>query len=119
MGTSGFAAKRAQHYNEMAAVKALRARKFDESSTESERSDDDSDHGVKAKKNAEKSVVSVTAAPAPAAENAAVEGNEVAVRSAAEEASWKAKRNAHYNEMAAALRAAPPPSDDEDDDDDD
>mmetsp|Transcript_92982 Transcript_92982/g.170550 ORF Transcript_92982/g.170550 Transcript_92982/m.170550 type:complete len:637 (-) Transcript_92982:52-1962(-) len=35
-------------------------------------------------------------------------------RSAADEASWRAKRNAHYSEMAAALRlSAPPPSDEE------
>jgi len=30
-------------------------------------------------------------------------------------ADWRAKRNAHYNEMAAALRAGPPPSSDEED----
>mmetsp|Transcript_55466 Transcript_55466/g.153571 ORF Transcript_55466/g.153571 Transcript_55466/m.153571 type:complete len:300 (-) Transcript_55466:202-1101(-) len=29
-------------------------------------------------------------------------------------AEWRAKRNAHYNEMAAVLRAMPPPSSDED-----
>eukprot|EP00927_Polykrikos_kofoidii_P056068 TRINITY_DN50250_c0_g1_i1.p1 TRINITY_DN50250_c0_g1~~TRINITY_DN50250_c0_g1_i1.p1 ORF type:complete len:545 (-),score=99.16 TRINITY_DN50250_c0_g1_i1:88-1665(-) len=34
-------------------------------------------------------------------------------------ADWKAKRNAHYSEMAAALRAMPPPSDDEEEDTDD
>lgn len=33
--------------------------------------------------------------------------------SAAAEAAWKAKRNAHYNEMARALRRLPPPSDEE------
>jgi hypothetical protein len=41
------------------------------------------------------------------------------VQSTSDQAAWKAKRQAHYNEMAAALRAAPPPSDDEDDDDED
>jgi hypothetical protein len=30
---------------------------------------------------------------------------------------WRSKRAAHYNEMAAALRARPPPSSDEEDDD--
>lgn len=32
-----------------------------------------------------------------------------------ERASWRQKRNAHYNEMAAALRQAPPPSSEEED----
>lgn len=32
-----------------------------------------------------------------------------------QEAAWKAKRNAHYNEMARALRAQPPVSDEESD----
>lgn len=36
-------------------------------------------------------------------------------KSGAEEAAWKAKRNAHYNEMAMALRRQPPPSDEESD----
>mmetsp|Transcript_141502 Transcript_141502/g.257173 ORF Transcript_141502/g.257173 Transcript_141502/m.257173 type:complete len:420 (+) Transcript_141502:169-1428(+) len=43
------------------------------------------------------------------------EGSPKKKSSAAEEAAWKAKRNAHYNEMAKALRRLPPPSDEDSD----
>mmetsp|Transcript_43136 Transcript_43136/g.101329 ORF Transcript_43136/g.101329 Transcript_43136/m.101329 type:complete len:614 (+) Transcript_43136:82-1923(+) len=40
-------------------------------------------------------------------------------RSAAEEAAWRDKRAAHYNDMAAAFRNMPPPSDSDEESDDD
>lgn len=46
-------------------------------------------------------------------------GSGMDVRTEAEEASWRAKRNAHYSEMAAALRHPPPPPSDEEDEEED
>jgi len=147
-----FKAMRAQHYNEFAAIKALRQRKqADETSSESERSDD-SEAGAgrppqRAPPNSTTSAASSDKrmvgkatvvggvkvqldsqdfAPSPrtptGGASAASPGHREAEGHGAgvvDKVAWTSKRNAHYSEMAAAMRNAPPPSDEEDDDDDD
>lgn len=139
-----FKAKRAQHYNEMAAIKAFKQKKqAGESSTESERSDEEADAcRPQAKRPSEGSGANSDKRVGSNGSNASAAGG-AGVRiagpalvstppgaspdaspapakpSTEAEAAWKSKRNAHYSEMAAAMRNAPPPSDDEDEDEDD
>jgi hypothetical protein len=142
VSSDNFKAKRAQHYKEMAAVKAFKQQKKNgETSSESERSDDEATESEQKRvsissdvPNAPGTVARETSKGAPLAAGPAVRIDSKAAnpsprsacsvpektepgRSGAEDAAWRSKRNAHYSEMAAALRAAPPPSDDEDDED--
>lgn len=131
-----FRARRQQHYNEVAALRNMPPPSDDE---EEETSDEElvspsaSAQGAAPPADAER-----RAAPAPCAGNPAnpMEPREPSVAFAApgepvspvvtgtgqrldQEAGWRNKRDAHYTNMAAALRNMPPPSDDEDDSDDD
>lgn len=119
----------------MAAVKAFNKQKrADETSSESERSDDEeaetkttpasnpASDGRGANKVASTAAAQIGCDPyKPSQRSPTVVSPQPSSPTrpqaeglATEQAAWKSKRNAHYSEMAAAMRAAPPPSDEED-----
>lgn len=111
--SDNFKDHRAKHYNEGSALKAaLKKVPFDgESSCDSNTSDEE----AAAKKKKKKALAAQQAGSRPSlAQLEPGAGESAAATPDSEE--WKAKRNAHYNSMAQALKSKPPISDDEDDD---
>lgn len=129
-----FRARRHEHYNEITAVRRFKSESRDEAAEDVAESSDEALHegvaamgaaGAKAANPAnpmeprEPSVafqvggggVAVGAADGSDALQDAAEG-----RSAADDVEWRARRQAHYSEMASLLRSSmPPPSDEEED----
>lgn len=126
-----FRARRLQHYNEVAALRSYRPEDEDDEEDEDESSAAGEEvHSLSVAIDGEPDTMAEGQDLASCGRNPAnpMEPRDPGVAFAAsppvspslptQDAGWRNKRDAHYTNMAAALRNMPPPSDDEDDDDD-
>lgn len=100
--SSNFKAQRAKHYNEFAAMKALKQKKAD---SDSSAASDTSDEEALRKKQTKKGVKVESMSPKDHLPG------EAEAEAPTEE--WRTKRNAHYRDMAAAFRSQPPEDSDD------
>eukprot|EP00435_Cladocopium_sp_Y103_P072624 s216_g40.t2 len=92
--SSNFKAQRAKHYNEFAAMKALKQQKFD---SDSSAASDTSDEEALQRKQKKKGVKVET--------RKAEDGDHQGELNSSSKDEWRTKRNAHYRDMAAAFRS--------------
>eukprot|EP00927_Polykrikos_kofoidii_P050350 TRINITY_DN44266_c0_g1_i1.p1 TRINITY_DN44266_c0_g1~~TRINITY_DN44266_c0_g1_i1.p1 ORF type:complete len:591 (+),score=88.11 TRINITY_DN44266_c0_g1_i1:126-1898(+) len=108
-----FRGRRQRHYDEVAAVRRFRAEARSHEPAEISSSEADGDEQ-------ESAAHASSGNPMEPRDSDKVAFRFVETNRTAgtiDDTEWRMRRQAHYNEMAAALRSAPPPSDDEDEDD--
>lgn len=131
LSSDDFRAKRQEHYDEVTAVRRFKLELRDELENDVESSDegpqgDASTDALGAEvanpanpmEPREPCVAFQVGGSTASAGTADGLDGRPAAQSTADSAEWKARRQAHYSEMAAALRSMPPPSDEEEDEDD-